>query len=210
VLPEQTGALAVCPSTRRLFVAGRKGPILRWSLDSWAALPPIPQRPEREGSLPEIWTCLEGRRLWMRRDVWFDFLDAETGALLRESDVWQQATDVARYVALHPDGRRAFSVRRGGMLVEWDTTSGSDLRQLGQVGHGMQVALDRTGQRLATYGVGPLRLWDVASGEPIASWQADAWVKVCAVRPGGRLLFDDGSGLIIADLVDAPPLWPQT
>jgi RNA polymerase sigma factor (sigma-70 family) len=71
-------------------------------------------------------------------------------------------------IAFSPDGRRAASADRNGVVILWDVTAGRELRRTGgPQGHGYPLVFTPDGQLLAVGlpGENALKLWEVATGK---------------------------------------------
>jgi WD40 repeat protein len=108
-------------------------------------------------------------------------------------------SDTVRCLALAPGGRALVAARQEGSLALWEAAA-VRRRLLSKPGTPLQaVAFSWDGSQLATADFEfVVTLWDVASGQPRACCQANAWPAYSlAFAPGGAVLASGGNDGVI-------------
>jgi WD40 repeat protein len=102
-------------------------------------------------------------------------------------------------VTVTPDGQRAVSSSWGGTLKVWDLASGRELHTLSGYTFGVTftaVAVTPDGQRAvsASSGDQALNVWDLETGEVIATFTCDSAARCCSYYDALKLVVagDDG------------------
>ena len=133
------------------------------------------------------------------------FLDAESGALLRVLD---KTETMATALAFAPDGKRIATGMRQGITVR-DAASGAVLlRMPGPAVSALAFAPD--GRRLLAAGLRKLAAWDTSNGRLLAEFTAhDGWVTSLAFAPGGTRLLSAGDDFVARVWVALNPFLPR-
>jgi WD40 repeat protein/tRNA A-37 threonylcarbamoyl transferase component Bud32 len=127
-------------------------------------------------------------------------LDARTGDVLR---FLAGDANVAR-VAFSKDGRWLLAIYANRRLRAWDVGAGRAPHAIsGHESFVYAVSFSPDGQRVVSGGwdgfekkPGNIRIWDAATGEPVASWgPPDRIVESLVVTPDGRRIFACGRGV---------------
>lgn len=115
-------------------------------------------------------------RLWTTHDA-------------RESSILQSTASRIHSVAFSPDGRFMVSGGDESVINIWDVKSGSALHTIKDPAYGVTgVAFNPDGLTVATGAGNALRLWDVASGREIRSFNNLAAVTSVRFSPDGQTL----------------------
>jgi WD40 repeat protein len=163
---------AFSPDGGRLAAAGDDGDVRLWDGASGKQLAVLEGH---TGSVSSVAFRPDGSLLATASDdrtvrLW----DAASGkqlAVLKGPTEWVQA------LAFSPDGARVASAEKNGTVRLWDVASrgplwdaASEHSPAGKV-HRYCVAFSPDGGRLASAGDETVRLWDAASGRPLAAWE---------------------------------------
>src|SRR5262249_29198716 len=188
-------SLALSPD-RRLLAVGGGDPFRRERQGAVAVLDASTGKPLwGHGGLPGLVRRLEfspdGKALALARAPWLaggpdpgdlQILDARTGRLLR---ALPGPPGGAFWVAFNPRGPALATAGWKGLIQLWDPGTGRELLRLRHEG-ALSVAFHPQGGYLASGGPRSVRLWDAATGKPLAQ----------VAHAAARLAFSpDGAGL---------------
>jgi WD40 repeat protein len=212
--------VAVAPDGRRLVTGSADGTTQVWELSSGRQLTAIgptitiggspgivgllgsglPQSPllaaslvpARISAITSVAWSQDIQRILTCQGRWGKLWDAGSG---RELQSLHGHTDEILCAALTPDGKRAITGGRHGLVRVWDMASGREIMSL--MGHTPQitcVAVSPNGQRLATASMdGIARVWDMARGRGTRTLTGHAGpVLAVAVTPDGLRIVTAG------------------
>jgi eukaryotic-like serine/threonine-protein kinase len=135
---------------------------------------------------------------WTRHDILGEIIvrDAITGRVIRPLRAHQ---GIARGVAFSPNSRLLAtgggeSRTPGQELILWDVTTGRRRHTFQDLPGGiLDIAFTRNGQHVFTATGKTIRVWEVESGRPVTSFEADGNLVHCfAVSPNGQFVVSGG------------------
>jgi WD40 repeat protein len=218
----QVWALAFHPDGRSLFSSGNDPRLLRWDVGTGHNTFAVGLDPNAR-TIRSIAVSPDGKTIASPEGSFVRLFDAATG---EPKATLKGHTSGVNAVAFSPDGKwiasAAGSVRwvadrptqDPGEAVVWDLATGKARHTLrGHEAGVFSVAFSADSKRLATGGGRPslpgevpevdadkaVRVWDLATGEPIAALAAKSAVTALAFSPNGDALFHNGAGLVRCD-----------